>query len=120
MSWPRSLLWVKVRDTNALNARADGDQAPAFLTLQSLATFPGATLAVAIVWAFFNKVVGVGDHSRNLVVMISSGVIGLVLLVWGWRSLKTRGEKLGGVVIAIINTMYLVLAVLGIDITLLN
>jgi hypothetical protein len=114
----KRFLWVGVEDSNHLLGRTGGDKTPAFLTLQSLATFPGAALAVTIVWRFSHRFLDVPLADRDLVVGVASGVVGLVLLVWGWSSLKSGAERLGGIVLSAVNSMYLALSVVGVDVTL--
>jgi hypothetical protein len=116
----RGLLWIHVKDSSRLRAGDEEPKAPAFITVEGLATFPGASLAVAVVWTACNKLFGVADVDRNLVVLLASGLVGLVLYVWGWGSLTTPGQKFGAFVISIFNSLYLALTVLGIDITLVN
>jgi hypothetical protein len=117
---PRGWFWVRVKDSSRLDAHVEGAETPAFLTLQSLATFPGAAVAVTVIWTFLNKALGVADSERCLVIGIASGVVGLVLLIWGWASLTNFGERVGGVFLSIVNSAFLALSVLGIDVSVVN
>jgi hypothetical protein len=116
----KSLFWVGVKETSHLDAYDDGAKTPAFLTLQSLATFPGAAVAVTVIWTFANKALEVPDSDRGMVVGIASAVVGLVLLIWGWPSLTNTGERVGGVFLSVVNSAFLALSVLGIDVSIVN
>ncbi len=112
------LLTTSVRRTNPLNAdttdqQPGAAQSPTFITIQSLATFPGAALAVTIIWKFFDGVLGVASR----MIPVGAGfLIGAALYSMAWKSLDTPQARLIGALIAVINAMYLVLSVLGIDI----
>jgi hypothetical protein len=91
----------------------DTKPAPAFVTIQSLATFPGAAIAVTIIWVFFDQVLGVNHRA---VPVVGAFVIAFLLFLLALKSASSGTEKLFALVLAAINGMYLALSVLGIDV----
>ena len=88
---------------------------PVFLTPQSLASFPGAALAINILWnviAVVNK-----DFTKQAIVPIVLGfIVGLVIYLISLGAGMSRKEKNIGLVIALINSAWLGLNALGVDI----
>ena len=88
---------------------------PVFLTPQSLASFPGAALAINILW----NVIAVVDRdfAKLAIVPIVLGfIIGLVIYLISLGAGMSRKEKIIGLVIAVINSAWLGLNALGVDI----
>jgi hypothetical protein len=96
-------------------ARAEEKPVASFITVQTLASFPGAALAVTIVWRFLATALG---WDSRAVPLITSFVVGAILYIVTLEAArpKTIGQWLSGLFIAAINSMYLGLSVLGIDI----
>lgn len=88
---------------------------PVFLTPQSLISFPGATLAINILWnliAVLSK-----DFAKRAIVPIVLGfIIGIVIYLLSLGPGMSRKEKIIGLVIALINSAWLGLNALGINI----
>jgi hypothetical protein len=118
----RSLFFVNTRAStgasSGLNAFAPGDnnQAAAFVTIQSLATFPVASGVIALVW---NILGGVGDWGDSRVVpFIAAVVVGAFLTIWSITdpaSNMNKRDKLGAVFIGLVNILFLYAAAVGID-----
>ena len=104
-------------DTRGVDRRASEEVKPVatFITLQTLASFPGAALVVTIVWRFFAAALGWESRAVPLVTAFLVGGL-LYLISLGTAKPKTPGEWVTGAFIAIVNSMYLGLSVLGIDI----
>lgn len=96
-------------------ARAEEKPVAAFITVQTLASFPGAALAVTIVWRFLAT--ALGWESRS-VPLVTSFVLGTILYIVSLEAARPKsfGQWLSGAFIAAVNSMYLGLSVLGIDI----
>lgn len=112
------LLTTSVRASNPLDADTTADtesspQSPTFITIQSLATFPGAALGITIVWKFCDAILGIESRA----VPVAAGLAIGALLYWmAWNTLGDIQARVAGAAIALINAMYLILSVLGIDI----
>jgi hypothetical protein len=88
---------------------------PVFLTPQSLASFPGAALAINILW----KLVAVVDANfakRAIVPLALAFLVGAVIFIISYDGKMPRKAKIVGVFIALINSAWLGLNALGIDI----
>jgi hypothetical protein len=113
----RDLFLTSTKTSNVADSNTSSESAtkpaPAFVTIQSLATFPGAALGVVIIWKFFDGVLGIDNRA---VPVISSFVIAGVLYLVALSGDLSKGEKVAAFVLAAINGMYLALSVLGIDI----
>jgi hypothetical protein len=89
------------------------DKVGVFTTAQSLITFPGAVAAVTTVW----KVIGTVHPpyaTNNKVVVVLSLVVGLLIYLLSVTQDSTWKERLASLGIAIINSMTIAAAVLGI------
>jgi hypothetical protein len=113
----KRLFFVRTKATNRIDGFTsptdDTKPTPAFLTLQSLATFPGAALGVTIIWRFFDWAFGV-DH--RAVPIVASFVVAGVIYIAGYSSDWQRRDKFLAGFIATLNGMYLAMSVVGIDI----
>jgi len=112
MSWLKRHTWVPV---SGIRIAADGKDQPAFITMAALLTFPGAALAVTIVWVVFDRVFKV--HS-DAVPILAAYVVGFIIWLWGVTAepKPTPREKWFGLFIAFINSSYILLSVMGIDV----
>lgn len=120
MNMASKLLLTSSRQSLAVDSDTSAEDGssktvPAFITLQSLVTFPGSAVAVTIVWRFFDSLLGIDSR---LVPVVAAFLVGGALY---WMSLEenlSRRDRVLGAGIAVINAMYLAMSVLGIDITL--
>jgi hypothetical protein len=117
---------VTARATSTVNAAPpEGSQAgiapveqpasPVFLTPQSLVTFPGASLAINIVWNAL-AVINRNWASAALVPMVVALLIGGLIY---WVSLSdqmARKDRAMGLAIAIVNSLWLGLNALNVNI----
>ncbi len=88
---------------------------PVFLTPQSLITFPGAALAINVVWNAV-AVVNRNGATAALVPMVVALLIGGLIY---WMSLgdkMTQKDRAIGLAIAVVNSLWLGLNALGISI----
>lgn len=89
--------------------------APVFLTPQSLVTFPGAALAINILWNFI--AVLSRDLAQLAIVPLGLGLlIGAIIYVVSLSPGMSRRDKLLGGFVAFINAAWLGLNALGVDI----
>jgi hypothetical protein len=90
-------------------------ESPVFLTAQSLASFPGAALAINILWhlvAVINK-----DVAKLAAIPITIAfLVGTVIYLIGISGNMSRKDKVVGFVVAFINSAWLGLNALGISI----
>jgi hypothetical protein len=110
------LFLISAKQSNGTDAHtsAGGTKpVPAFITIQSLATFPGSALAVTIIWRFCDAVFGVNHRA---VPVIASFVVAGILYAAAISKDMSKTEKVIGLFIATLNGMYLALSVLGIDV----
>ncbi|MCS6843906.1 MAG: hypothetical protein NZ528_06215 [Caldilineales bacterium] len=88
---------------------------PVFLTPQSLVTFPGAALAINILWNFI--AVLSKDLAQMAIVPLGLAlVIGAIIYVVSLSPDMSRKDKLLGGFVAFINAAWLGLNALGVDI----
>lgn len=95
---------------------AAGGGTPVFITPQSLATFPGASLAVLVIW----KTLGLltpALGSSNWVPFIASLVVGVVIYLVSITANMTSQDKLVGLFLGILNSFYIALFVIGVPLT---
>jgi hypothetical protein len=113
-----SLLNTSVKKASPLNSNtvgvAEEKEQPAFVTLQSLASFTGAAVAVTVVWKFFDRALDIDGRGVPIAASFAIG-----LLLWAQAAFRrprpTWGYRGTQLVIALINSMYLYLSVIGID-----
>jgi hypothetical protein len=95
----------------------NSDKVGVFTTAQSLITFPGAVAAVTTVW----KVIGIAyppfGTNNKIVPIVLSLVVGMLIYLLSVTQGITWRERLSGLGIAIINSMTIAAAVLGISTT---
>lgn len=112
---------VTARATSTVSAALEGAMpveqpaSPVFLTPQSLVTFPGASLAINIVW---NAVAVVNRNwaTAALVPMVVALLIGGLIY---WVSLSdqmARKDRVMGLAIAFVNSLWLGLNALSVNI----
>ena len=90
-------------------------ESPVFLTAQSLVSFPGAALAINILWHLIAVINS--DFARHGAIPIAIAfLIGAVIYLISINQSMSRRDKLIGVVVAIINSAWLGLNALGISI----
>jgi hypothetical protein len=88
---------------------------PVFLTPQSLVTFPGASLAINIVWNAI-AVVNRNWATAALVPMVVALLIGGLIYWISLSAQMARKDRVMGLAIAIVNSLWLGLNALGITI----
>jgi hypothetical protein len=89
---------------------------PVFLTPQSLLTFPGASLAVHIIW-HIAAIIHPPLANLNLVPILGALLIGIFIYSQSYTEEMTRKEKIAAMFIAVINSFWIAAIVLDIDIT---
>lgn len=87
-----------------------------FITPQSLAAFPGASLAVTVIWVLAKKLVpSIGPSPW--VPFIASLIVGAAIFVFtvsdSKAAPKTRWQWVGAIAIAVFNSLYLAASALG-------
>lgn len=101
---PLNLLMTSTKTGNVTDSNtAPGENtkdAPAFVTVQSLATFPGAAIAVGIVWKFFDAALGI-DH--RAVPIVTAFIVAVALWLIAISKQTSTTEKGVGLVLATIN-----------------
>jgi hypothetical protein len=88
---------------------------PVFLTTQSLVSFPGASLAINILWNAVN-VFNSSLAQLTIVPMSLAFIVGIAIYLISVDEKMTRRQKFMGAFIAAINSAWLGLNALGIDI----
>lgn len=89
----------------------------AFISTQSIVTFPGATAAISIIWGFANYVVQPTAEGKKLIGVAICAFVGLIIYLINISDpnapTSTR-DKLIGLLLAIINTIVLFMASFGV------
>lgn len=99
---------------SAGNSGTEPDKVGAFITVQSLATFPAASTAVTVVWKVLGAVIP-GVAENKIVPLVVALVIGALIYLMSADKGQDAKAKLAGVVIAVINSFMLAAAALGLD-----
>ncbi len=89
---------------------------PVFLTVQSLVTFPGSSLAVLILWKTLGLLHAPLGASNAVPILISLGVGALIYYI-SLAPTMTRNDKLIGAFLALLNSCYVALFVIGVPLT---
>lgn len=88
---------------------------PVFLTPQSLATFPGASFAISLIWnvsaAIYEPLA-----QMKIVPIIASLFIGVIIFFQSYTENMSKAEKATAVFVAILNSLWLAAINLGINI----
>jgi hypothetical protein len=89
---------------------------PTFITAQSLATFPGATLAVTLIWYVGASLYDPLEHELvPFLASLSVGAFIYYISVSDEASVITRREKRIGIGVAFLNSLQIFAAVVGIS-----
>jgi hypothetical protein len=103
----------------AVGGPAGGGQdseTPVFITPQSLVTFPGASLAVLILWKVLGLLFGTWVAGNWLPVVLSLGIGALIFYLSITPNMTKRDLWLGAF-LALLNSCYVALFVLGVPLT---
>jgi hypothetical protein len=120
MSW-RDIFNIRVGTTPsipgaAVTASTTGESKGTFITAQAIATFPGATFAIGVLWKLTEGLVpslkGV-IWVPFVIALIIGGFIYIVAITDPQANMTTR-EKLIGLFIGLFNSLYLFGSVAGI------
>jgi lipopolysaccharide export LptBFGC system permease protein LptF len=97
-------------------ARTPRQDVAVFVTLQSLTTFPIASATVTVLWSLLARVTGTPGSMTSLLVI--SGAVGALIFGGSMTSKSSRPKTVGrwtlAVGIAVINSLFLAAAALGI------
>jgi hypothetical protein len=119
---------VIVADSNITGAPAasvgggsegDGSGTPVFLTPQSLVTFPGASLAVLILWKTIGLLIPAWS-SANAVAIILALLVGALIYSMSLTEAMDKKDKILGAFLALLNACYVALFVIGVPLTFQN
>lgn len=88
---------------------------PVFLTPQSLATFPGASLAINIIWNI-SAAVYQPLGNATWVPLIAACLIGIVIYQQSYTEPMNGKQKFSAILVTTINTLWLLSIALDIDI----
>lgn len=88
---------------------------PVFLTPQALFSFPGASLAVNLLWRFA-AVVHPPFANGVLVPIVSALLVGFVIYLQSETEEMNSKQKSVAIFIAFLNSIWLSLVVMGVDI----
>jgi hypothetical protein len=96
-----------------------GQQAsqPAFITTQTLASFSGASAVAAFLWKALAAVAGSWADKRWVPLAIS-GLIGVWFFLKALDNAKKAADYYGAFLIAVVNTVQIWVAVVGLDVVL--
>jgi hypothetical protein len=104
----------------ATGGGGQGDSAssgtPVFLTPQSLVTFPGASLAVLILWKTMSLMIPAWS-GWNVVPIILSILVGALIYYMSLTDEMTRKDRVLGGFLAFLNACYVALFVIGVPLT---
>jgi hypothetical protein len=93
-----------------------GADTPVFITPQAFATFPGASLAVLIIWKTLGLVVP-QVNTGYVVPFIASLIVGGLIYYMSLTATMTSKDRAVGLFLAFVNSCYLALFVIGIPLT---
>jgi hypothetical protein len=118
-----SLLTLSARADQPLDANTTGAAAanqvdqPAFVTVQSLASFSGSSAVVLGVWKVVQAIVSADWADSRIVPAVLAALIGIFLFL---KSIQGKdlaiADVFGAVLIALFNTAFLWAAACGIDV----
>lgn len=91
------------------------DLTPVFLTPQSLASFPGASIAVNIIWIVSAEIYRPLSNSR-IVPIVAALLVGLFIYSQSSTEGLTKKEKCRAIFIAFLNSLYIAAVALGLNI----
>ena len=119
-----SLLTLTTRADQPLDANTSGAaagnqvQQPAFVTLQSLGSFSGASVAVTAAWKFVQGIISADWADSRIVPAVLAGLIGIFLFLKAIEGDKDLGpaDWFGTILITVFNTAFLWAAACGIDV----
>lgn len=89
---------------------------PVFLTPQSLVTFPGASLAVLILWKIIGLIVPAWS-TCNVVPITLALLVGALIYYISLTDEMTKKDKVLGAFLALLNACYVALFVIGVPLT---
>ena len=104
---------MQVRDLVVGRAPQGTTDAPVFVTPQSIATFPVATLAVSVIYRVLGVLVPAWANNLGVGVVVAF-IIGLLIYVLSvnWMT-DTVEQKIKALIVAAINCFFLAAAALG-------
>jgi hypothetical protein len=109
---------AKPLDADTRAAAGDEQAAqPAFITTQTLASFSGASAVAAFLWKVLANFAGKWADKRWVPLAIC-GLIGIWLFLKALENAKTPADYWGAFLIAVVNTIQLWVAVIGLDVVL--
>lgn len=88
---------------------------PVFLTSQTIVTFPGASLAVLILWKMAGLVIP--SWNSNIVPIVLALIVGVIIYYVSLSDNMTRKERVLGGFLALLNSCYVALFVIGVPLT---
>ena len=92
---------------------------PVFLTPQSLVTFPGASLAVLILWKILGMLVPAWS-TTNAVPIVLALLVGALIYYMSLTAAMDRKDRILGAFLALLNACYVALFVIGVPLTFQN
>jgi hypothetical protein len=116
-----SLLTLTTRSESPLNANTGGTanqtEQPAFVTVQSFASFSGASALITAGWKLVQGAISAGWADSRLVPAVFAVLIGIYL---GWKAFEGKqlspADSFGMVLVTVFNTAFLWAASCGIDV----
>jgi len=117
-----SLFTLTTKKAEPLNANTSGaateqTEQPAFVTIQSLASFSGSSVVITGLWTIVQSAVSAGWADSRIVPAVFAALIGIFL---GWQAFEGKNlspaNVFGTVLVTLINTAFLWAAACGIDV----
>lgn len=92
-----------------------GSTTPVFLTPQSIATFPGASIAINLIWNI-SAAIYEPFAQMKIVPIGASLLIGVIIFYQSYTENMSKADKVLAIFVAVINSLWLAAITLGINI----